>query len=76
MSGSKPVYDEDVPFVRSQPIDSSWKPGQGCNSHQKGKAKQEEARIPYKVIEIGKTQVEPRALYKVMLGAIVSDTVC
>lgn len=71
MSESKAAYDEDIPFVRSQPLDPDWKPGQGFNSHPKGKAKKEK-RIPYKVIEIGKTQIEPRALYKVMLGAIVS----
>jgi len=72
MSKSKPIYESDVHFTASQPLDPDWKVGQGLNSHPK--ARQIEERLPYKVIEVGKTQVEAKALYKVMLGAIVSES--
>ncbi|UZJ56215.1 hypothetical protein CBS101457_005535 [Exobasidium rhododendri] len=67
MSDRKEAYDAGVRFTTSQPLDPAWKVGQGLNSHETS-AKAE--RVPYKIIEVGKTQVEARAMYKIMLGAI------
>jgi hypothetical protein len=67
MRNSKPAFDGNAGFVRSNPMDPEWKAGKGLNSHPGAKE-----YLKYHVIEVGKTQVEARSLYKVMLGNIVS----
>jgi hypothetical protein len=73
MNGSsKASYDINAGFGMSQPMAPEWKAGQGQNSHP---AVSKGERLKYNIIEIGKTQVDAKSLYKIMLGNIGSSAV-
>lgn len=58
-------FDSTLRFKSTAAPDIDWKPGQGCNESTSND-------IPYKLIEPGKTEIDKKALYRIMLGGIVS----
>ena len=62
---SSSTFDSSLRFKATSAPDVNWKPGQGCNEPCT-------EQIPYKLIEPGKTEMDRKALYRIMLGGIVS----
>lgn len=67
----KPPFDPLVCFKTTLPPNPAWKPGQGKNAMVQTHTEGQEP-VSYKLIEPGKTEIDGRMLYKIMLGGIVS----
>jgi hypothetical protein len=69
--GSRPAF-EPSPFSRTAPPDAEWVPGRGLNAHPEAGRFAFTDQTSFRSVHVGKTKIAPAAMYKLMLGGIVS----
>lgn len=71
VEASRPDFSVDT-FQKTKTLDPEWKPGQGLNAHPASSTFEAAAKgeIPFKVVQPGVTEVEPRMIYKILIGSV------